>query len=141
MKELIILPIPTEPSLVLPAANERDYKGITNWYLGTCINGLPESVDKVGYYEGLLEVQKEAEIPKLLGFSFNAGNAGVAAEQTNLSATITEYDWGFFTENYESRYAEFCDKLDAVGMDAYMKAFKEALSKYVTENNLGTVAP
>lgn len=128
-------------TITRPASDQRDYRGMTNWYLGTCINGLAESVDKIGYYEGLKEVEKDAEIPQLLGFSFSASEAGVAAEQTNISAIIKEYDNSFFTENYESRYAEFCDKLKDVGMDAYMKAFKEALSKYVTENNLGTVAP
>lgn len=128
-------------TITLPEAENKTYNGIWNWALGTCINSLPATVSKIGYYEGLLEAQKDAVIPKLIGFSFNAGEAGVSAEQTNISATFNEYDWSFFTENYESRYAEFCDKLQAAGMDAYMKAFKDALTKYVTENNLGTVAP
>lgn len=128
-------------TITRPASDERTYKGITNWRIGSCINSLPESTAKIGYYEGLLKAQEDAVVPPLLGFTFSAGDADVAAEQSNISATITEYDWSFFTEDYENRYAEFCDKLEAAGMDAYMKAFKEALTKYVTENNLGTVAP
>lgn len=128
-------------TITRPASGDRDYQGVTNWTLGTCINGLPESEANIGQYEKLAEAQKVATISPLLGFSFSAADAGVKAEQANLDALRQEYDACYLTDDFETRYAEFCKKQIEVGLDKYIAAYKEALSKYVTENNLGTVAP
>ena len=128
-------------TITRPASGERDYEGATNWTLGTCINGLAESEAGIGQYEQLAEAQKVAKVNPLLGFSFSAADAGVKTEQANINAIISEYDASYLTDDFESRYAEFCKKLKEVGIDKYMAAYKEALTKYVTENNLGTVAP
>ena len=128
-------------TITRPKSGERDYEGATNWTLGSCINGLAESEANIGQYEKLAEAQKVAKINPLLGFSFSAADAGVKTEQANINAIISEYDNSYLTDDFESRYAEFCMKLKEVGIDKYIAAYKEALTKYVTENNLGTVAP
>lgn len=128
-------------TITRPAKAERSYVGVDNWTIGTCLNGFAEDVAQIGYYEGLLKSQETAYTSPLLNFSFSVKNEGVEAENANFSALITEYDYMFFTKDYEARYTELCKKLGEAGADKYLEVFKKVLSEYVTANNLGTVAP
>lgn len=128
-------------TITRPAKDNRTYTGMDNWTLGTCINGLAESADTVGFYEDMLEEQKKAGRNPLTEFSFTAADWDVQTEATNLTAVFREYDGCFFAKDYEERYAEFEKQMNAAGMAKYMEAFKKALSEYVEANGLGTVAP
>lgn len=128
-------------TITRPASGNRAYQGTSNWTLGTCMNSLPETVNTLGQYQLALEAQQTAGINPLTGFSFDVKTWDVSTESTNIAAVRNEYDWMFFAENYEERYAEFEEQMNAAGMEKYMEAFKRALSEYVTANGLGTVAP
>lgn len=126
-------------TITRPAADNRTYKGMSNWTLGTCMNSLPETVDTLKQYELALEAQQTAGINPVTGFSFSSKTWDVATESSNLAAVRTEYDWMFFAENYEERYEEFEEQMWAAGLEKYMEAYAKALSEYVTANGLGTV--
>lgn len=128
-------------TITRPAKAERSYVGIDNWVIGTCLNGLAEDVAQVGHYELLLESQETAKMPALLNFSFSAKDNGVDTQLANFNALASEYDYMWYSDDYEARYAEFCKKMKEAGADEYLEAYKKALSEYVTANNLGTVAP
>lgn len=128
-------------TITRPAAGNREYEGITNWMLGTCMNSLAESKGSLETYEGLKKQEETAKFNPFLNFAFDTTN--VEDIKTNLSAVAKEYS-GQSMFAGKAKVAGIHDtwsqKAKSVGEDDYVAEFRAQFSAYLAENNLGTLA-
>ena len=117
--------------------SEADY-GLWKWTVGTCKNSLVTQADTAGYYDQLLEQEKDAIVSPFNNFSFD--NSSVQDICAALQAIDTEYGEmirkGYTGDKWEETLDKWIAERKAAGVDTLIAELQSQIDAYVEANNI-----
>lgn len=112
--------------------------GLWKWTVGTCKNSLVTQADVPGYYDELLEKEKDAIVSSFVNFTFDDSN--VTDVIASLKAIDGEYksmiDNGYMGDEWESTLNRWIEERKAAGVDRLIEELQNQVNAYVQENNI-----
>lgn len=112
--------------------------GLWKWTVGTCKNSLVTQADVPGYYDELLENEKDAIISSFVNFTFDDSN--VTDVVASLKAIDGEYksmiDNGYMGDEWETTLDKWIAERQAAGVDRLIEELQNQINAYVQENNI-----
>ena len=117
--------------------SESNY-GLWKWTVGTCKNSLVTQADVAGYYDELLEKEKDAIISSFVNFTFDDSN--VTDVIASLKAIDGEYksmiDNGYMGDEWEATLDKWIAERKAAGVDRLIDELQNQINVYVEANNI-----
>ena len=117
--------------------SEADY-GLWKWTIGTCKNSLVTQADVAGYYDELIEQEKDAIVSPFLNFVFDKSN--VEDIIASLKAIDDEYGEmirkGYTGDDWEATLDKWIEERKAAGVDTLIEELQSQIDAYVAENNI-----
>ena len=117
--------------------SESNY-GLWKWTVGTCKNSLVTQADVAGYYDELLEKEKDAIISSFVNFTFDDSN--VTDVIASLKAIDGEYksmiDNGYMGDEWEATLDKWIAERKAAGVDRLIDELQNQINAYVEANNI-----
>lgn len=112
--------------------------GLWKWTVGTCKNSLVTQADVPGYYDELLEKEKDAIVSSFVNFTFDDSN--VTDVIASLKAIDGEYksmiDNGYMGDEWETTLNRWIEERKAAGVDRLIEELQNQVNAYVQENNI-----
>lgn len=116
---------------VVKAENPK-YFISAGWSMGNQFNLDLLEGQADGVWEETDRINREADISPVSGFSFD--QAKVSSEIAKIAAVKEEYKSLAFFDNWEVRFDEYMNKLDAAGLDTYLAELQRQLDEWRAEN-------
>ena len=117
--------------------SDADY-GLWKWSIGTCKNSLVTQADTPGYYDELLEQEKDAIVSPFNNFTFDNSNvqdicAALKAIDDEYGAMISK---GYTGDNWEATLDQWIAERKAAGVDTLIAELQSQIDAYVEANNI-----
>ena len=117
--------------------SDADY-GLWKWTIGTCKNSLVTQADTPGYYDELLEQEKDAIVSPFNNFTFDNSNvqdicAALKAIDDEYGAMISK---GYTGDNWEATLDQWIAERKAAGVDTLIAELQSQIDAYVEANNI-----
>lgn len=117
--------------------SDADY-GLWKWTVGTCKNSLVTQADTPGYYDELLEQEKDAIVSPFNNFTFDNSNvqdicAALKAIDDEYGAMISK---GYTGDNWEATLDQWIAERKAAGVDTLIAELQSQIDAYVEANNI-----
>lgn len=114
-----------------------DY-GARPWTLGSLMFAHSTQAYPAPYYQELKAAEETAYVEPLSKFKFDV--SPVEIEIANIQAVSQEYgpmfSRGYLGADWEAKYDEFLQKLDAAGMQTYLEEFQRQVTEFVEETGV-----
>lgn len=108
------------------------YFPTNGWTMGNQFNADLVEGQEDGVWEETDKINREAEVSPISGFSFDSTK--VSNELAQLSSVSEEFKNLAYFDNWETRYDEYCTKMEAAGLDAYIAEMQAQLDTWRAEN-------
>ncbi len=112
--------------------------GLSKWYIGTCANALVTQNDVPGYYDEMLEAEKDAIVDPFQNFVFD--KTSVADVISSITAVDGEYwdiiEKGYAGDKWEETLNNWIKERQAAGVDKLIEEYQKQLDAYVKANNI-----
>lgn len=118
--------------------NSNAKYGIWKWTIGTCLNSLVTEGDIPGYYQELVEREKNAYVSPFNKFNFDKENVdGIVSA---LSALDDKYStmllYGYTGDKWEETLNQWIAERKAAGEDELIAEYQKQVNEFIKANNI-----
>ena len=118
--------------------NSNAKYGIWKWTIGTCLNSLVTEGDIPGYYQELIEREKNAYVSPFNKFNFDKENVdGIVSA---LSALDDKYStmllYGYTGDKWEETLNQWIAERKAAGEDELIAEYQKQVNEFIKANNI-----
>ena len=104
----------------------------SGWALGNQFNAYLVEGQQEGVWEETMEINNNAEVSPISGFSFN--EEAVSTEMAQMSSVTSEYKFLGVYDDFETRFEEFRTKMEQAGVEKYKAEVQSQLDAWLTAN-------
>ncbi len=104
----------------------------SGWALGNQFNAYLVEGQKEGVWEETMEINNNAEVSPISGFSFN--EEPVSTQMAQMSSVAGEYKFAGLYDDFEARFEEYRTKMEQAGVEEYKAEVQRQLDEWLKAN-------
>lgn len=104
----------------------------SGWALGNQFNAFLVEGQKEGVWEETMEINNNAEVSPISGFSFN--EEPVSTQMAQMSSVAGEYKFIGLYDDFETRFDEYVAKMEQAGIEEYKAEVQKQLDQWLEAN-------
>lgn len=104
----------------------------SGWALGNQFNAYLVEGQQEGVWEETMEINNNAEVSPISGFSFNEDPVATAMAQ--MSSVTSEYKFIGLYDDFDTRFEEFRTKMEQAGVEEYKEEVQNQLNEWLEAN-------
>lgn len=104
----------------------------SGWALGNQFNAYLVEGQKEGVWEETMEINNNADVSPLSGFSFN--EEPMATQMAQMSSVAAEYKFMSLYDDFDERFEQYVTKMEQAGVEEYKAELQKQLDEWLTAN-------
>ena len=104
----------------------------SGWALGNQFNANLVVGQQEGVWEETMEINNNAEVSPISGFSFN--EEPVATQMAQLSSVTSEFKFMGLYDDFDKRFDDFKTKMEQAGVETYKAEVQKQLNEWLKAN-------